>query len=117
MASEGAKAPVVDAMAEEGEGTRGYLIALYAARTWATSQKTANTIKWLESLKRKMGQRKVVKQTSNHVFHNTNCEMVNKHGYISPYMATSSNAPQYPSNSHGYNQHPYIWQQPAFQVY
>jgi len=62
-----------------------------------------------------MGQRKVVKQTSNHVFHNTNREMVNKQGYISPYMATSNNAPQYPSFSHGYNQHPYIWQQPVYQ--
>jgi len=56
-------------------------------------------------------------ETSNHVFHNTNCEMVNNQGYASPYMVTSSNAAQYPSFLHGYTKHPYIWQQPAFPVY
>jgi hypothetical protein len=56
-------------------------------------------------------------ETSNHVFHNTNREMVNNQGSTNPYMVTSSNAPQYPNFSHGYNQHPYIWQQPAFLVY
>jgi hypothetical protein len=32
-------------------------------------------------------------ETSTHVFHNTNREMVNNQGYTSPYMATSTNAP------------------------
>ena len=31
-------------------------------------------------------------ETSNHVFHNTGCEMVNNQGYDSHYMATSSNS-------------------------
>jgi hypothetical protein len=31
-------------------------------------------------------------ETSNHVFHNTGCEMANNHGYDSNYMATSSNS-------------------------
>jgi hypothetical protein len=56
-------------------------------------------------------------ETSNHVFHNTSREMVNNQGYGNPYVATSSNAFQYPSFLHGYNQHPYILQQPAFPVY
>jgi hypothetical protein len=53
VVGEGDEAPVVDVMVEEGEGTRGYLIVPYAARKLATSQKTANTTKWLESLRRK----------------------------------------------------------------
>ena len=56
-------------------------------------------------------------ETSNHVFYNTSREMVNNQGYDSPYMATDSYAPQHPSFLHGYNQHSYIWQQPAFPVY
>jgi hypothetical protein len=56
-------------------------------------------------------------ETSNHVFHNTNREMINNQGYGGHYMVTSSYAPQHPSFLHGHNQHPYIWQQPAFLVY
>jgi hypothetical protein len=49
MASEGDEAPAVDAMAEEGEEARGHLIAPSVAKTRVISQKTANTMKWLES--------------------------------------------------------------------
>ena len=56
-------------------------------------------------------------KTSNHVFHNTTHEMINNQGYGSPYLVTSSNTLQHSGFSHGYNQHPYIWQQPTFPVY
>ena len=56
-------------------------------------------------------------KTSNHVFHNTSHEMVNSQGYGSQYMATSSSSFHHPNFSHGYNQHPYIWQQPPLLVY
>ena len=36
-------------------------------------------------------------ETSNHMFHNTNRKMANNQGYGSPYKATSSSTPQYPS--------------------
>jgi hypothetical protein len=42
-------------------------------------------------------------ETSNHVFHNANREMVSNQGFSVAYMAPSSYVPQYPSFSHGYN--------------
>jgi hypothetical protein len=46
-----------------------------------------------------------------HVFHNANHELVRNQGFNGAYGAPSGYAPQYPSFSHGYNQHPYAWQQ------
>ena len=53
MVGVGVKAPAVDTMAEEGEETRGHLIAPCVAKMQVISQKTVNTTKWLESLRRK----------------------------------------------------------------
>ena len=49
MSGEGDEAPVVDAMAEEGEEARGHLIAPCVAKARVISQKTANTTEWPES--------------------------------------------------------------------
>ena len=57
----GDEASTVDAMAEEGEETRGYLIVSCVVKTHVISQKTAKTTKWLESLRRKTKLRKAAK--------------------------------------------------------
>jgi hypothetical protein len=92
-ASEGDEAPMVDAMAEEGEEARGHLIALYVAKTWVISQKTANTEKIARELKEKDEATKS-SETPNHVFHNTSHEMVNNQGYGNPYMARIATLPK-----------------------
>ena len=56
-------------------------------------------------------------ETSNHVFHNTGRETVNNQGYSNHYLLANNNAFLHPTFSHGYNQHPYIWQQLPFLVY
>jgi hypothetical protein len=83
VVGKGDEAPVADAKAEEEEETRGYPIAPCATKTTVISQNTTNITKMARELKEKDEATKS-SETSNHVFHNTSCEMVNNQGYTGP---------------------------------
>ena len=61
MASEEDKLPAVDAKAEEGDEPREHHIVPFVAKMQDISQKTANTTKWLENLRKKMRPQEVAK--------------------------------------------------------
>jgi hypothetical protein len=46
-------------------------------------------------------------KTSNHVFHNTGCEMISNQAHSNPYLATGANTFHHPDFSYRYNQHLY----------
>jgi hypothetical protein len=69
-----------------------------------------------KELKEKDGARKR-SEGPDHVFHNASHEMVIGQGPYNIYGTPSAHAPQLPSYSHEYAQHPFVWQQQAYPTY
>jgi hypothetical protein len=61
VAGEEDEVPMADTKADEGEEPRGYPIASSVVKTQDISQKTANTTKWLDNLRRKTSPQEAVK--------------------------------------------------------
>lgn len=106
---------LVDAEAGEGDEPQEHPIVLFVAKMLDISQKDCKYNKMARELKDKDEAAKS-NETYNHVFHNTGRETANQ-GFNNHYSLTNSGALQHPTFSHGYNQHPYIWQHPLFPVY
>jgi hypothetical protein len=66
VAGEEDEVPMVDVKAEEGEEPRGYPNAPSMARMQDISQKTANTTKWPENLRRKTRPQEAAKHLIMH---------------------------------------------------